>query len=108
MDYNSTNETIARGWGEAMQHHALAARDYRQIKRAYRDDPCPSFNAEFNLCTLEFVNAENALLYAPAPNLAALRWKLDRLLAIDTGETDAWSAEHVAQTVADVERLLAA
>lgn len=50
---------------------------------------------------------ETALMKMPAPNGAALRWKLDRALHVDFGEaTSAWSEEYVRQTIADYRRLL--
>jgi hypothetical protein len=54
-------------------------------------------------------DAEFAVMQTPAPDTAALRWKLDKLF--DTGTdpdrgTSAWSADYVAQTMADIARLL--
>ena len=42
----------------------------------------------------------------PAPDLSALRIKLEKLLAIDNGSTDAWSEDYVRQTIKDMRRLL--
>ena len=50
-------------------------------------------------------DAEAALMDLPAPDLAALRWKLDQTLRIDGDSTPCWSAEYVRQTVADFRRL---
>ena len=54
-------------------------------------------------------DAENALLATPAPDVAALRWKLDRL-TVDVREHEvslpAWTAEYLSQTLADIARLL--
>ena len=50
-------------------------------------------------------DAEAALMNLPAPDLAALRWKLDQALRIDGDSTPCWSAEYVRQTVADFRRL---
>ncbi len=47
----------------------------------------------------------------PAPDLAALRWKLEQLLRSDAYDGEcipAWTLEHIAQTIADVRRLLPA
>lgn len=53
--------------------------------------------------------AEEALMDTPAPDLAALRFKLDHLLEPDSdGSTACWSRAYVAQTVADYQRLLGA
>lgn len=51
--------------------------------------------------------AQQEVLETPAPDLAALRYKLDYLLGDDsTDSTPAWSADFVAQTLADIARLL--
>lgn len=50
---------------------------------------------------------QDAVMQTPAPDLAALRWKLDRLLVDDCTEcTSAWSYNYVAQALADMARLL--
>lgn len=51
---------------------------------------------------------DTRLLNAPAPDRAALLWKLEQLLEVDKpdGFTSGWSAKHVAQTVADARRIL--
>jgi hypothetical protein len=52
-------------------------------------------------------DAESALMDIPAPDLEALRWKLDQLLEPNSEHsTAAWSRDYVAQTVADYHRLL--
>lgn len=45
------------------------------------------------------------LMDMPAPDLAALRWKLEQLHEGDGG-MPAWTAEYIAQTYADVARLM--
>ncbi|MBY6015125.1 hypothetical protein KUV75_09465 [Qipengyuania gaetbuli] len=57
------------------------------------------------LCN-EACAAEDALMEMPAPDLAALRFKLEKLLAADDGSTDGWSADYVRQTQEDIRRLL--
>lgn len=57
------------------------------------------------LCN-EACAAEDALMQMPAPDLAALRFKLEKLLASDNEGTDAWSADYVRQTQEDIRRLL--
>lgn len=57
------------------------------------------------LCN-EACAAEDALMETPAPDLSALRIKLEKLLAIDNGSTDAWSEDYVRQTIKDMRRLL--
>ena len=52
-------------------------------------------------------DAASTLMSAPAPDLAALRWKLDYMHAEDGSEsTPAWSMHFVAQALADIARLL--
>lgn len=58
-------------------------------------------------------NAEHALLLEPAPDVAALWWKLDHLYGAGAGRTekddgDGWSADWVNGFMADANRLLAA
>lgn len=58
----------------------------------------------------EAYEAEWVLRKMPAPDHAALRWKLDRFLTCDDndGYTDSWSTDAIAQTIEDYRRLLAA
>jgi hypothetical protein len=51
--------------------------------------------------------ARDALMDMPAPDLGALRWKLEQLPDPD-GDMPAWTADFVRQTFADVTRLLPA
>lgn len=50
--------------------------------------------------------AEGALMAMPAPHGRALLWKLEHLNEVSDGSTSGWSAEYVAQTMADARRLL--
>lgn len=54
--------------------------------------------------------AKAALLDTPAPNLAALRWKLEQIITFtdddDEEFMDAWAKKLVVQTIADYKRLL--
>lgn len=50
--------------------------------------------------------AEEALLAMPAPHLAALLWKIERLVFDENGETVGWSFSHVEPMLADARRLL--
>jgi hypothetical protein len=55
------------------------------------------------------IEALDVLMGMPSPDLAALRWKLDEVIDADTEAdrgTSAWSAGYVAQTMADIARLL--
>jgi hypothetical protein len=51
---------------------------------------------------------ECAVMETPAPDLAALRWKLDRLLEPDDPDasTPCWNKDYVRQTIEDYQRLL--
>lgn len=58
------------------------------------------------LCDI-YCEAEARLMAMPAPNAAALRWKLENLLEADTGGSTApWSYHYVEQTHRDIARLL--
>ena len=57
------------------------------------------------LCTV-FCDAQTAAMNTPAPDLAALRWKLDHAMSIESGGTDGWTVEYVKQMLADIDRLL--
>ena len=63
---------------------------------------------ELDSASDRYVDARDALMQTPAPNLAALRWKLDELLNADDMDegTPSWDASFVAQTIADYHRLL--
>jgi hypothetical protein len=52
--------------------------------------------------------AQSALMGMPAPDLAALRWKLMQLRDGDDGPTACYEAGYVAQTFADIDRLMPA
>lgn len=54
-----------------------------------------------------YSDADTALMNTPAPDLAALRWKLERFRD-DDGDLDAWTSKFVAQTYADLARLIPA
>ncbi|WP_126173466.1 hypothetical protein [Altericroceibacterium xinjiangense] len=51
-------------------------------------------------------DAEWALMYMPAPDRAALLRKIEKLLKVEDASTASWTAEAVAQTIADARRLL--
>ena len=54
-------------------------------------------------------DAEEAVLQTRAPDLQALRWKLERVIDADPEKghgTSPWAPEYVAQTLADIARLL--
>lgn len=49
--------------------------------------------------------ADEAVMNLPAPDLAALRWKIERFRDND-GDLDCWTDKFVAQTYADLARLI--
>ena len=54
-------------------------------------------------------DAEEKVLQTPAPDLPALRWKLERIIDADPENgrgTSSWGPDYVAQTMADIARLL--
>lgn len=58
-----------------------------------------------------YVDALDVLVEMPAPDLPALLWKLEYLMAAEADEgrsTPSWSPEYVSQTIADMRRLLSA
>lgn len=57
------------------------------------------------LCN-EACAADDELMQTPSPDLKALRFKLERILATDDSGTEGWSADYVQQTVEDMRRLL--
>jgi len=50
--------------------------------------------------------AEGALIAMPAPDNAALLWKLEKIIDDCDGTTSPWSVEYVAPVLADARRLL--
>lgn len=85
----------------------VAADDGRQAQikaiqdRFAKNDACNKLD---ELCDA-LCDCELKLMEFPSPDLSALRWKLDRLRE-DDGEIVPWSADYVAQTFADIDRLL--
>lgn len=94
--------TIAAPASHAMAWNRLMAR-MEAAKAAYYADPA----RDDDLCDA-WSKLEGDLMAMPAPNRAALRWKLDHLMDDNDGE---WMASHsvgyVRQTMADYRRLLA-
>lgn len=92
---------------------AAAADDYDSDIQAIRDGyGMDEADDHFEALGEATNNAEAAVMATPAPDLAALRWKLDRLLELehtddeDGGSFPAWAGHYVAQTLADIARLL--
>ena len=82
-----------------------AYRDKRDQHR--RDSGMDEADDRWEVLGERVAEAECALMDTPAPDLAALRFKLDHLLEPDSeGSTACWSRDYVAQTIADYQRLL--
>ena len=83
---------------EVLQHHWDAA---EILWRADHPDFAPDEMADVS------ADLAAALMETPAPHAAALRWKLDYVLAPSHGDTtECYTKDYVAQTVADYRRLL--
>lgn len=67
---------------------------------------CDMTNDGMELATDKLCDAENRLMGMPAPDNAALRWKLDIALEDSNGSLNPWTTEYMAQTVRDYRRLL--
>lgn len=94
------------------EHYAIK----RELVKAAdeRDSAVRAIRARFNMDALEergeklgdrVYKATWALMDLPAPDLAALRWKLDYLTNSGAG-IDAYESTAIAQTLADIARLL--
>lgn len=85
------------------RYDACVARLRRKYGRAV-DAPPDEQNALDDLCD-QSGERETELMNMPAPDLAALRWKLD-LLREPNGDMAPWTARFVRQAFADIARLL--
>lgn len=83
---------------------------FRDAKKQHdHDSGMDAANERWEALAQRERDALKSLLDTPAPDLAALRWKLDFLM-VDTGEPDGdmpgWSADYFRQALADIARLL--
>lgn len=87
-------------WRNNLEAWQLAHKQFHEWRGP---DDVPS-----DLCDTETATWRK-MLDTPAPDLPALRIKLEQLLKVDGGvkATNAWDADEVRQTIADVARLLA-
>lgn len=100
-----------RQWDAAMRryeaaddhYHACVARLRRKYGREV-DAPHDELAALDDLCST-VSDRESDLEQIPAPDLAALRWKLDRLRE-SNGEMVPWAGHAVRQTFSDIARLM--
>lgn len=84
-------------------------REFRNAKRAAAARlNLDAIGEEMEARTDAYCDSRHALMEMPAPNLAALRWKLDYAFAEcrEGRSMDCWHADFMAQTIADYQRLL--
>lgn len=101
-------EAKEKGESEMADNWSAAMTRFRIAERAYQD--CVSAEVVDDgkadeLCDIE-CDARWALMRMPAPDRAALLWKLEYLLQGSNGSLDPYTLENVAQTVEDMRRLL--
>lgn len=106
--YPSVDRTA---WDSAMRdlETITQRRDaYRaHLNREYGAKAAPyEQEVQYDDLTDTMVEAESVLVNTPAPNLSALRWKLEHLLESDGVATSPWSPDYTKQTMADIRRLL--
>jgi nitrogenase subunit NifH len=94
---NKTPGAICADSADSLAWHALLDR-YRAVEARACDD------ADCDLAGDLVVQ----LLAMPAPDSAALQWKLDWFLVDQGGTTASYATGYVAQTVADYRRILGA
>lgn len=102
--YDPLPDLIAR---EKKLRHVVRDADEREAAvQAIRDrHRMDDMDDQSEALTDRYVDARDVLMDMPAPDLAALRWKLEQLTDPD-GSLAGWSAEFVRQTFADVASLL--
>ena len=98
---------------ESLQDHVQLCRDVAAAADK-RDSQVQSVRDRWNMDAQDdkaerlgdqLADAQEVLMKLPAPDMAALRWKLDQVS--DKGESwDSWSDEYVAQLNADIVALL--
>jgi len=102
----------AAAWGAAMMRRDRAKLRYDLERAAFAvispGDPTRDILAD--LCDSsvdELDDADRQLMRMPAPHGAALKWKLQEIIEVGAdGFTGSYSADYVAQTLADIARLL--
>lgn len=100
-------------WGAAMQayravrerHDVFAAKMHDPLVRAGQTVP-RDIGDQMDKLGDELGFAEDRLMQMPAPDRAALRWKLDLVFADCGGSTGGWDINYLAQMFADYRRLL--
>lgn len=106
-------------WDALMARYLTAEADYQAFYDAHYKPHLDRWKQDRSYQTPEHIDEmlehlaergsdlEGELICMPAPHRSALRWKLDKILRGGVGgSTPCWSAEYVAQTIADYRRLL--
>lgn len=100
-------------WGtpESKQRRAEAfakLREWQRLDRAADDRySVTRLNDECDAASEAWCDAITVVMDTPAPDLPALRWKLGEVFPQgEGGSTPSWSADYVAQTLRDIDRLL--
>ena len=95
-------------WDLAMRQHLALKSEYEGAWAAWKATP-PANRADgtyMDDLSDAYSEAQNKLMRLPAPDLTALRWKLESILEDDgSGSTAGFSSEYVAPIFADVRRL---
>jgi len=111
--------TTSEAWDAAMTRYIAADAEYHAFKRDHYQVHLDRWKADHSYVTPEHLNdaletlgnaageTEKTLMDMPAPDRAALRWKLDKVLEVEPGSfTEGWAEHCVSQTIADYRRLL--
>ncbi|WP_439538677.1 hypothetical protein [Sphingomonas sp.] len=93
-------------WDRLMAERNAAEAEYRRADSFYNPASDVDTDRLDYLCE-RYCDLEDRLMTMPAPNHAALRWKLEKLLEIGDTGTSAWAKFYVEQTHRDIARLLA-
>lgn len=101
---NGEDETRAN-WQHVKLRHTIAERAYAAWRRTEDMHNLEDVKKGDELAGIQYA-AEEELIAMPAPDRAALLWKLEYLLKGDGNGIDPWTMSFVAQTVADCRRLL--
>lgn len=97
----SVEPAIADTWSAAMDRFLIAERAYKACTSA---DTVDEARAD-DLCGIES-DARWQLIGMPAPNRTALLWKLEYLFQGSNGSLDPYNVADLAQTLADMRRIL--
>jgi len=91
-----SHENLRAAW-EAWQKHD------QELQERFNIEP---LEAAFEAAVDSFVQTVRDAMALPAPDLAALRWKLDYLLEGSNGSTDSWALSSIEQVKRDMNRLM--